>query len=101
MVQRKIYLSGPMTGIPDFNKPAFNAVAEELRSMGFDVFNPVENGLPDHAEWLEHMRADIKALMDCTDVVLLPGWESSAGASLEAFIASKLGYKVYPFKQGF
>jgi hypothetical protein len=28
---KRVYLSGPMTGLPDFNFPAFNVEAERLR----------------------------------------------------------------------
>ena len=40
------------------------------------------------------MRADIKALCDCTHLVLLPGWENSNGAHLELHIAHRIGLKV-------
>ncbi|WP_319942079.1 DUF4406 domain-containing protein [Pseudomonas quasicaspiana] len=39
---RRIYISGPMTGLPDFNFPAFAAEANRLRGLGFDVVNPAE-----------------------------------------------------------
>ena len=35
-----VYLSGPMTGLPEFNYPAFNALASTLRGSGFVVNNP-------------------------------------------------------------
>ena len=38
----RIYCSGPMTGLPDGNIPAFNAVAEGLRAKGHFVINPAE-----------------------------------------------------------
>ena len=91
---KRIYISGPMTGMPDLNKPAFIAAEEALRAAGFDVVNPVNNGLPDSAEWHEHMRADIKMLMDCDGVALLPGWIGSRGACLEEYNAQRLGMKV-------
>jgi hypothetical protein len=37
-----IYLSGPMTGLPDYNHPAFRAEAKRLRALGYTVVNPAE-----------------------------------------------------------
>ena len=46
------------------------------------------------------MRADIAELVKCDGVALLPGWERSRGASLEAHIAHSLGMRlVYPGEQ--
>lgn len=85
----KIYLSGPMTGLPDLNFPAFNAAAARLRSLGFDVVNPAELN-PDGASWGDCMRKDIVALMSCDTVATLPGWENSKGAQLEVLIGERL-----------
>lgn len=90
----KIYISGAMTGLPDFNKPAFFAAEKALLDAGYEVVNPARNGLPDSAEWHQHMRADIKMLMDCDGVALLPGWGLSKGANIESEIASGLGFDV-------
>lgn len=38
----RIYVSGPMTGKPEFNYPAFNAAAKRLRDEGHFVINPAE-----------------------------------------------------------
>lgn len=40
------------------------------------------------------MRADIKVLVDCDGIALLPGWEKSPGATLEHSIARGLGLRV-------
>lgn len=90
-----IYISGPMTGLPDWNYPAFNEAAEFLRSKGYEVFNPAEifegrTDLPRN----EYMREDIKALLECDTVMLLSGWEKSEGALLEADIAFEIGLPV-------
>lgn len=41
-----IYLCGPMTGLPEYNYPAFHAAAAELRAQGWRVVNPAENAEP-------------------------------------------------------
>lgn len=92
----KIYISGPMTGLPEFNYPAFHAAASRLRTQGFDVVNPAELDTDTTKEWHHYMRNDIKALVDCDHVIVLPGWEKSRGATLEVFIATQLGMKVEP-----
>jgi hypothetical protein len=86
-----VYLSGPMTGLPDYNRPAFDAVAAELRAQGKTVFNPAEVGERDvirSRSW--YMRKDIDALLRCDSVHVLQGWEKSEGARLEIEIARQL-----------
>lgn len=90
----RTYLSGPMTGIADFNRPAFAAEAAKLRAQGAYVVNPAENGLPADASWVEHLRTDIRDMMDCDAIHMLPGWTKSKGAMLEYHIAVKLGFTI-------
>jgi hypothetical protein len=93
----KIYLSGPMTGLPDYNYPAFNKAALELREMDHEVFNPAEAFSGDQSlDWRDYMRADVAAIMGCDEVRVLPGWESSVGARLEVAIAISIGLPVKP-----
>ncbi|HEX8594362.1 MAG TPA: DUF4406 domain-containing protein [Pseudomonas sp.] len=40
-----------MTGLPEFNYPAFHAEAARLRTLGLEVENPAENPLPANAPW--------------------------------------------------
>lgn len=40
---KSVYVSGPMTGYPDFNFKAFDGVAAELRSGGVKVFSPADH----------------------------------------------------------
>lgn len=90
-VKPRIYIAGKMTGEPDFNYPAFNAAASRLRALGFDVENPAECELPIGSPWQEFMRSGITQLMRCDQIVLLPGWEKSRGATLEYMLAMQLG----------
>lgn len=94
-----IYISGPMTGLPDLNFPAFHAAAAKLRAAGHQVVNPAELDAADAGkvmEWADYLRRDIKTLMDCKAVALLPNWEQSRGAQLEVYIAQQLGMLVAP-----
>jgi hypothetical protein len=90
----KLYLSGPMTGLPDLNFPAFNHAAFLLRINGHKVVNPAELNPDPAASWHDCMRKDIKALCDCEGIALMDGWENSQGAHLELNIAHRLGLKV-------
>jgi len=94
MTAQRIYLSGPMTGLPEFNFPAFHAAAARLRALGLDVVNPAEINAETGGDWHDYLKADIKALCDCTALALLPGWMHSNGAHLELHIALRLGLRI-------
>lgn len=89
-MKHTLYLCGPMTGLPEWNYPAFEAAAKRLNEAGYGVFNPVHNGLPASAPWAEHLRRDIGALVTCTGVATLPGTDNSRGAQLELRVATDL-----------
>ena len=87
-----------MTGIRQHNFPAFEAAAATLRAKGYNVISPNETESVDHdapKPWTYYLQKDIKLMMGCDHLVLLPGWEDSRGASLEYYIAQKLGFTVY------
>lgn len=94
---RRLYISGPMTGLPGLNFRAFNDAASHLRSHGYDAVNPAELHQADPSDWNACMRTDIKALCDCDALVALPGWHSSRGANLEVELANRIGIRVFFF----
>ena len=60
---KRLYVAGPMTGKPLLNFPAFNAEADRLRALGYDVVNTAEIN-PDHSvPWATCMRDDIAQLV--------------------------------------
>lgn len=93
----KIYLAGPMTGLPDLNFPAFHAAARALRAQGHEVVNPAEICPDKEMKWADAMKRDIAELVTCDAVVVLPGWEKSRGASIEVDLAAKLELGVFDF----
>ena len=90
----RIYLAGPMSGLPEFNYPAFNAEAARLRALGYHVENPAENPAPEGGSWLSYMRLAIAQLVTCDAIALLDGWAASRGASVEHNLAKAMGLPV-------
>ena len=85
-----------MTGLPDYNRPTFNKAAEWLRNQGFNVWNPAEEFDPNYTYPRKfYMRRDIEALLKCESIVMLHGWEKSAGARLELEIAKELEMNIF------
>lgn len=98
-----VYLSGPMTGLPEWNFPAFDDAAKRLRAGGLAVLSPAEKDLEggfDPASDGEgfDLRAalewDVAAVLAADAVVVLPGWEDSAGCVVEVLTAEALGKPV-------
>lgn len=95
MSKLKIYVAGPMSGLPAFNFPAFHAYAAQLRADGWHVVNPAEINPDSALPWAECMRRDIAALVTCDAIHLLSGWRASKGATLEHHIAERLGLVIH------
>ena len=112
----RVYCSGPMTGKPDLNRPAFDAAEKRLTAQGHFVINPhrISALFGTEAELCESimyyydgfrsdsvsslaravMDADLAAVRSCDAIYLLRGWESSRGAKKELAEALKYGLKV-------
>lgn len=96
--QDVVYISGPMTGYPEYNYPAFIKAEEELRKMGYTkIINPAKIDHPD-TDWSNCMRRAITELMKADAVVLLPGWNHSKGANIEVKLAINLGMPVIDYE---
>jgi hypothetical protein len=114
---KKVYLAGPMTGIANFNFPAFNRAADILRAEGYSVFNPAERDIErhggvdisadnhsgdpaqaaaNHGFSLREALADDTAYIcrEADAIAMLPGWENSKGARAEHALAFALGHTI-------
>lgn len=98
---KRIYVAGPMSGLPDFNYPAFHTAAAQLRAEGYHVENPAENPAPACGTWLAYMRMALAQVATCDAVCMLPGWRNSRGARIEHGLALDLGLEVRDFKESF
>ncbi len=86
---RVYYLSGPMTGYPKYNYPAFEEAAAILRNTGLTILSPHENPWPDKLKmsqdelWRHMMKLAHDQMNQCDDIILLKGWPNSRGARIE------------------
>lgn len=91
----KLYISGPMTGLPDSNFPAFFEAEAKLRAVGFDIENPAEKGVLEGWTWEDYLKYDLQVMLPCQGLAILPGWEASRGACLEVHVAKALNMPVH------
>ncbi len=108
------YIAGPMSNLPQFNFPAFDSVASELRDQGFTVVSPAEEDgesvreacfasetgaredLPPTFDYGATLGRDVSIVLSHVDAVcLLPGWQASSGACTEAYSAMRAGKPVH------
>jgi hypothetical protein len=110
----KIYIAGPMTGIKNWNFPAFFEAEKQINKLGYIAVNPAKNdgetieialeaagsvGNPNH-NWSYYMRRDLPHLLDSDAVCLLPNWKNSKGATLEVEVARAIGLPLYVLRDG-
>lgn len=95
-----VYISGPMSGLPALNYPAFFAAEKVLETKYSKVLNPARLRLDKGQEntWENWMRKAIVIMMEADSIVLLPGWENSKGAKEELRLAELLGMKVIKYE---
>jgi hypothetical protein len=91
----RLYLSGPMTGLPLFNFPKFHEYALILRHRGHVVTNPAENfdGRQDLPRWM-YLELAYEQVPKSDAVAVLPGWGASMGAWGEIRIARDLNLPI-------
>lgn len=87
-----IYISGPMTGLPNFNREEFNSTQHALIDDGFAVLNPA--CLPDGLTDTQYMAICLPMVMASECIYMLRGWKESKGAIAEHALAEKLGLTV-------
>ncbi|MCW5319666.1 DUF4406 domain-containing protein [Verminephrobacter aporrectodeae subsp. tuberculatae] len=92
--RQRIYISGPMMGLPGSNFPAFHAEADRLRNLGYTVLNPAEINPNSPTNLCGCMRRGLTALLTCDTLALLDGWQRSHEAHLEMHVAHRVGIEI-------
>lgn len=109
MIPKRIYLAGPMTGIPEFNFPAFDEAKRVLKSHGWEPVSPAdidreEFGFDTEGKTGDEMIdpqlrrriavRDIRAISECDSIYMLEGWQDSKGALAELAFAEWLKLEI-------
>jgi len=120
----RLYISGTISSDPTLSfeqaKARFDAAKASLQTLGYEVISPVdmegECGLtPDEClstqrqqmpgqgqgnhSWECYLRGDLRAMLTCDGVALLPNWHRSTGARLEFNTAVACGLECRPLDE--
>lgn len=105
----RCYIAGPIAGITGAQQRFTDATAT-VEALGYEPINPFtvtptphdgdcppgygpgEDG--EHTSSACFMRADLRALLDCDAIYMLPGWRESRGATTEHTVAVACGIPV-------
>ena len=101
---KTIYISGPMSNIPNSNLDEFDKAEKQLKQSGYEVLNPHKiceelnirffkmGKVPNYEDYLKE--DIIQMLSKCDSVLVLPGWRQSKGSKLEIANAIECGLDV-------
>lgn len=88
-----VYIAGPISGYEKLNAPAFKTMQGMLTGIGFIALNPHEfcaHIKASNSDDPKYYAEGIRQLTECTDIILLDGWQYSAGAQVERKVAHLL-----------
>lgn len=108
----KVYMSGPINSpvssgrTAEDHKRSFAELGAWLKRHygNWEVVNPCEIGTTcvdpecgpfDGHDWNCWLKADLREMLTCDAILLLPEWEQSAGALLEKDVAMAVGMSPY------
>ena len=96
--QAKVYLSGPITGVPNYME-TFNRAHEKIAKAGYRVINPANliYVMDEGATWEDFMKIDTELLHQCDVLVQLPGWEKSLGCQREYGMALERDMLIFTY----
>lgn len=99
----RVFISGPMTGLPNYNFDHFNEVAAKLDKHCIFNINPVkickkfkQEEVIKHKDVFDAMIAEQQRAEreECNAILLLDGWEKSNGVRLELQTAIELKFTI-------
>lgn len=107
----KLYIAGPMRGLPNYNFPMFDWARDHLNLMGIGAISPADHdrelgfvtevaGVVETTDTFDIntvMRWDLAQVAGADGILLLPGWEDSSGARHERYVAEACGLRIFHF----
>lgn len=104
---KKVYISGPITGIENDNRDEFKMYSKKFSDLGFETINPhdlftkeevedlkircfIKNEITENEMWVIFMKKDLPEMFKCDFVAVLKNWNKSKGANLEVHNAKEL-----------
>jgi hypothetical protein len=98
------YLAGPMSGIPEFNYPAFAEHAKYIREqLKYEVISPAEQGFgsfnPGTTGYEEVLNDCVKLVSLADMLFVMEGWTKSNGARAEVMCAAVYNMPIHYIKE--
>lgn len=103
---RRVYISGPITGIVNGNREKFEEYSQKFRNLNFEVVNPhnlfskeevdelnrqLDAGeISKEEHWAVFMKRDLPEMLKCSIIAVMPKWEGSKGCNVEVYVARNL-----------
>jgi hypothetical protein len=92
---KTIYISGKIKDLDiEVARDNFLRIENIIEESGNLAMNPMRNNVPVTATYEDHMRADLKILLDCDAIFLMKNWKESKGSILEYEVARKCGLQI-------
>lgn len=96
----KVYIAGPVTGVPGYQRH-FEKAEKLLEAQGFEPVSPVAPGLVPGKGYRYYINRGLRLLEDCDFIAMLPGSEKSEGARLELHYATLVGMPVMQISEDY
>jgi hypothetical protein len=103
-----VYLSGKVSGLTkEQYTDLFQRAADLVSAAGMEPVNPIEvvldkcagvaecGGEGEIHHWTCYMKHDLRDMLVCDGVVVLPNWTQSTGAGIEVDLADRLGMPIW------
>lgn len=95
----KVFITGPMTGLPDYNRDSFDNAAKTIEALGHTPLNPYRQDFVDTKRtWGECVLASLLLLLEADAILALEGAENSTGSGIERVFAARMNLPAVTYR---